>query len=246
MGMTLFSSLEREIGAADADAGNPLLITAPLAGGPAYLTPRAARDLIRQPRAEAAVAVWREVVGAAQREAEGSGRWTLLALWLALPRLRGPVAFAVRRFFMDEADAESEAAAAFLEALAAADPGDPRLGSAMADLACRRLWAYGARVLREVPVADVAAIAAARTEGLPAEEDLPDAEGWSLYVAPPDRKDGLSAPLRFTLSSAAVEEARLTALADRMGLSDLVFRARRPGEGPPIGTLSLRPVGAPR
>ncbi|MFF0213218.1 hypothetical protein [Streptomyces vinaceus] len=243
MEMTLFNSLEREIGAAAAAACSPLLITAPLAEGPACLTPWAARDLIRQPLAEAAVAVWREVVGAAQRELEGSGRWKLLALWLALPRLRGAVTFAVRRFFLDAADAESEAVAAFLEALAAADPEDPRLGSAMADTACRRLWAYGARALREVPVVDVAAIAAARTACLPAEEDLPDAAGWNLYVAPPDREDGLSAPLRFTLSSAAVEEARLTALADRMGLSDIVFRARRPSEGPPIGTLSLRPVG---
>ncbi|MBT2458210.1 hypothetical protein [Streptomyces sp. ISL-86] len=246
MGMTLFSFLEREIDKAAADARSPLLITTPLAGGPVCLTPWAARDLIRQPLEEATVAVWREVVGAAQKEAEGPGRWKLLALWLALPRLRGPVAFAVRRFFLDAADAESEAAAAFLDALAAADPEDPRLGSALADTTCRRLWAYGARTLREVPVVDVAAIAAARTAGLPTEEDLPDETGWNLYIAPPDRKDGLSASLRFTLSSAAVEEVRLTALADRMGLRDTVFRARRPGEGPPIGTLSLRPVGARR
>ncbi|KOG58252.1 hypothetical protein ADK75_02485 [Streptomyces virginiae] len=153
----------------------------------------------------------------------------------------------MRQFRLEAADAEAEVLLGLLEALASADREDPLLGASVTASACRRLWAYAARTVREVPVVDVAAISAGRTAGLPPEDELPTENGWDLYVAPPDREDGgLSAPLRFTLSPAAVEAVRLTDLADRMGLRDVVFRARRPGEGPPIGTLSLRPSGAPR
>ncbi|MGW2190044.1 hypothetical protein [Streptomyces sp. NPDC001719] len=233
--------IEREL------ADDPLL-TVDMAGEPVRLTLEAARRALYEGARDSQVAesIWLQVLRAAQKDEATGGRWHLFALGLALPRMRGAVRFAVDRLRVDWPDAESEAATGFLEALADTAGGELAEPDALMTAACRRLWRFGNRTAREVPVVDIAAVAAARTAGLPAEDELPSEDGWALEVTPPDRDDGLSAPIHFTLSPATVELVRLDALADRMGLKDVVYRARRPGEGTPIGILSLRPAGAPR
>ncbi|MFI6682799.1 hypothetical protein [Streptomyces sp. NPDC050485] len=51
---------------------------------------------------------------------------------------------------------------------------------ALMTAACRRLWRLGTRTAREAPAVDIAAVAAARTAGRPAEDELPPEGGWEL------------------------------------------------------------------
>ncbi|MFB6984315.1 hypothetical protein [Streptomyces scopuliridis] len=67
-----------------------------------------------------------------------------------------------------------------------------------------------------------------------------------MHITPPDRAEGLAAPLRFCASKQHIEGERLGALAEGMGLRDVVHRARRPRPGRRIGTLTLRSYGSSR
>ncbi|MGP3966469.1 hypothetical protein [Streptomyces sp. 6N223] len=234
------------------------LVEDSLAAGVRHLSPGQARDLLYRPDADPAFrdALWRQVIVAAQREGAGSS-WQALTAWLALPGLRRSVrsiSFALRA---DHQDLQAEALLAVLETLNAIDPEPPEPGGRLVKAAIGRVWAYAKLAAPETPVADVAAV-------LP----VPD-RAWELEIQPPDRPEGLAAPLRFTVPRTTrpvpkqapdpdpdldpdldpdpdsdPEEERLTDMAHRLGLRDIVYRARRPGEGTPIGVLSLRPAGA--
>jgi hypothetical protein len=222
---------------------NGVCLIVPGADGPQCLSPAGARDVLYGWQADACLceAVWKEAVLAAQRETDPAGPYRLLVVWLALPRLYRTMRKAASRFSVELRDVESDAVLALLEGVEAADPRQPGVDETLVERACRELWRSARQTLREQPAADISAIAATRSLLHPGEEDpLPEGDGWALHIGLPDRPDGLSAPLRFTVSPAHAEGLRLGALAGRLGLSDVMYRARRPGEDVRIGTLSLR------
>ncbi|MER5353119.1 hypothetical protein ABT093_22645 [Kitasatospora sp. NPDC002551] len=211
----------------------------------------AARDLLYVPGLGQAVRreVWQHAVGLAQRESD----WRLVPVWFALPRLRSTVWRTSLAFRLDRADAESEAVLALLEQLGSVEPDQPDVDDLLVRAAVRRVWALARRGAAERSVADVALIAALRHRNGAAVADGPDAAApdvderdWELSIDPPAHPDGLAAQLRFTVSRESVEGVRLGALAGRLGLQDVLYRARRPLRGRRIGTLSLRPAGAAR
>ncbi|MGW0391558.1 hypothetical protein ACWDYJ_11800 [Streptomyces sp. NPDC003042] len=212
------------------------------------LTPAAARDVLYGPEGDEELrrAIWRQVVSEAQQEVSDSGPWRLLAIWLALPRLYRTVHKSAARLGADPADIQAEAVLGLLERLQTIDPQEQRVGDALAKAASSRAWALARQSAKETRVADIAAVAAARLARRPTDTVTEPEQGWELQVAPPDRPDGLSAPIRFTASPSQIEGERIGALAQGLGLRDIVHRARRPGEGTLIGTLSLRPAGGHR
>ncbi|GAB1338985.1 hypothetical protein ACE1SV_55750 [Streptomyces sp. E-15] len=232
----------------DRDDARPYLVVR--AGGrPVRLSPRAARDVLYGPRRDEVLgaAVWRQAVTEARREpVGGTGTGRLLVVWLALPGLYRNLYRVLRRWRVERADLEAEAVLAVLAALDAADPDAPETGGRMVKAAVNRMWAYAHRVSREVPVVDIAAFAGARDATVEREREPWPAGGWELHLTPPPRRDGMAATLRFAESRTRREGERLGALAHCAGLSDLVFRARRHEAADLIGTLALRPVGAPR
>ncbi|MGW7516938.1 hypothetical protein ACWGJ2_15230 [Streptomyces sp. NPDC054796] len=213
--------------------------------------------------------VWRHAVMAARRDkaevppgagggsgsdagvrtdAEPADAGRLFAVWLAAPGLRRTVYRLTTQFPVDRDDLEAEAVLALLEALEAVDLARPDVGAQVVKGAANRMWAYAKRVRHEVPVVDIAGMAAAREAAVTsAQGPVPaPAESWELHIEPPSGVGGLASTLRFTESRNRREGVRLGALAGRLGLKDVVFQARRPGAGPRIGTLALRPAGATR
>lgn len=201
--------------------------------------------LYAQPRdASLGIAVWRYALVRAQNALNGDDR--LLAVWLALPDLRWSVRKAVR-WRKDRREVESEALLALLEAQQDVDVGDPLAGPLYLAAARSRLFrALRLTAARERPTADIAAIAAARNRVSPFDNEDRDETNWEVHVRPRDRADGLSAVLRFTVSPRRLEGARIGALAHRLGLREVVYRARRPSEGEPVGSLSLVRTGSER
>ncbi|MFJ6996642.1 hypothetical protein [Streptomyces sp. NPDC003090] len=184
----------------------------------------------------------------AQREGgdhrEGTGR--LLALWLALPALTRAIYRITARLPVDRADLEAEAVLALLEAVDRADPDRPDIGALLIREGVNRAWCHARSARRELLVADITAIAAERRDSGSGGAGLMPEDGWEVHITPPARSDGLAATLRFTERRSSSEGERLGALAYCAGLSDLVYRARRHEDAARVGTLVLRPSGAPR
>ncbi|MFE9422679.1 hypothetical protein ACFYNO_06940 [Kitasatospora sp. NPDC006697] len=218
--------------------------------GMTRLSPVEARGVLydRSGNRRLADQIWRQSVISAQCEGSSAGDRRLFAIWLALPAVRGTVYRLATRWRIDRRDLESEVLLALLSALEAADTRAPEIGRELLRHAFRQVWNAARARLRERPMADIERSAAAH---LTAESPDPSlvsdwTDGWELQVSPPARPDGLSAVVRFSVSPERLESFRLGALADHLGLREIVYRARRPGEGTRIGTLSLRPRGALR
>lgn len=192
--------------------------------------------------------IWREAIGAAQREAGAAGPDRLLALWLALPSMRHTLYRITIRWSLDRQELESEAMLALLAALTSVAPDSQSAGHAFLRPAISRVWMFARAAVRERPVADIAALAAVRLarEAPPEPQVIDVPGGWELCVSPPDRPDGLSATVRFSVAPERRESFLLGELAGHLGLAEVVHRARRPSEGSRIGTLSLRRVGGRR
>jgi hypothetical protein len=141
---------------------------------------------------------------------------------------------------VDYEDVEAEMVTSFLEGLTTADAGLQGAGERLLKFAANRAWSAARRPIGETPSEDPSRLVA------PDDRDLFSRVRWEVEISPPPREQGLSAPLRLTGSRAQIEGERLGMLAHEFGLSDVVYRARRPSEGRPIGTLSLPPLGAGR
>jgi hypothetical protein len=213
---------------------------------------REAREIVHGPERDGARAhaLWRAAVLEAREEEASEVRTQelrdILPILLALPRLRAAVNRIVRRLPVDVDDLESEAVLAVLESTRVLDPDGPGLGERIMRAAATRAWTFARSTARERSVPDVPALAAERGLTAPWHANGSGTEGWELQISPPDRTDGLAAPLYFTVSRERIAGERLGALAEGIGLRDVVYRARRPSEGRRIGTLSLRPAGSPR
>ncbi|MFJ2895165.1 hypothetical protein ACUN29_35015 [Streptomyces sp. WC2508] len=209
------------------------------------ISPEESRKALYGPRRDAVLgaAVWRQAVIEARREPrDGNGTGRLFVVWLVLPGLYRNLHRILHLWQrVDQADLEAEAVLAVLAALDAADPDGPDAGGFLIKEAVNRMWAYAKRVTREIPVVDIGAFAEARNVTVPPEERPRPTEGWEVHIAPPPRREGVYATLRFT-------EPRPRKDGRRTGscLPDLVFRARRHEEADLIGTLLLRPAGARR
>ncbi|MDH6708574.1 hypothetical protein P3T27_005314 [Kitasatospora sp. MAA19] len=209
--------------------------------------PQARAALYEQPVDEALRnEVWRGAVALAQHDAlaaaigstEVTG-WVEAVVWLALPHLGRIARQASARLGADRRDVESEVTLAIVERLAEVSADDPDVGMDLLRTAGRRGWEFARRSASGgQPVEDIVAVADARTAE--SAEDF-----WELTITPPDRVDGLAAPLRLT-SRSTVEGARLSELADHLGLREVVHRAHRPHRGPRLGSLSLRSAGVGR
>ncbi|WP_459801990.1 hypothetical protein [Herbidospora sp. RD11066] len=178
-------------------------------------------------------AVWREAIFAAQQEEHGDLA-LLFALWLAQPWISRVVAFIGSRIRADPEDVEAEMTTALLEELPNTNPDLPGAGDRLLQWTARKAWASARAGVREIPVPDTSAYP----------EQVHFDAAWELSISPPPRTDGLSAPIRFTGTSRQAEGERLGMLAHHFGLADIVYRARRPTEGDPIGNVFLRKVGA--
>ncbi|MYS23603.1 hypothetical protein GA0115240_15427 [Streptomyces sp. DvalAA-14] len=220
------------------------------ANGPAWLTAVAARRALYLRSADPRLReeIWREAVGAAQRDTAAAGPDRLLVLWLALPAMRRTLYRIAIRWAIDRRELESETLLALLAALADVTPQAQDSGHALLCPAANQVWTFAKARVRERPVADIAALAAVHLAvEAPAESPVSDwQDGWELRVSPPARPDGLSATVRFSVTPGRLESFRLGELAGHLGLGEIVHRARRPSEGSRIGTLSLRPVGGRR
>ncbi len=240
----LFDVLEHRFRAADL----PYPVTT--ADGPIRLSAMAARRALYGRSADLRLReeIWRETVCAAQRDTSTAGDDRLLALWLALPTMRRTLYRIAVRWTIDRRELESEALSALLGALADVDPQAPEVGRVLLRPAINRVWAFAWASIRERPVADIAALAAAYLAvEAPAQSSVSGwQDGWELCVSPPARPDGLSATVRFSVAPERLESFRLGELAGHLGLGEIVHRARRPSEGSPIGTLSLHSVGGRR
>ncbi|MEV5872619.1 hypothetical protein AB0L75_00020 [Streptomyces sp. NPDC052101] len=239
---SLFDAVARSLAAPGADGR--LCLTVPVGDRTSHLSPQQARAALYGSRADRTLwtAIWRQAVVEAQRSKDGDGGYRLLAVWLALPGLYRSWHRIRRQLPVERADLEAEIALAVLEALDAADPCHPDPGGRILGHAANRMWAAVSSRRHEVPVADVAAAAAARYPGAGPEAD--PGGHWDLHITPPPRCDGLSATLRFVDAGTRREGERLGALAHSAGLAHLVFRARRHAEAYRIGTLALLPSGS--
>ncbi|MDP9844049.1 hypothetical protein [Streptosporangium lutulentum] len=210
--------------------------------GRVRLTVNQARDAVRGVGGDTGLrdAVWREAILEAQRDAPGDEMGRLFAVWLAEPWMRRALSLISTRLRVSHEDLEAEMVTSFLEGLTAANVELPGVGKRLLKSAANRTWSAARSGAREIATEDPSVFA--QLDDL----DLFPRDGWELEIAPPAREDGLSAAIRFAASPAQVEGERLGTLAHRLGLMDIVYRARRPAEGRPIGTLSLRPVGAAR
>ncbi|WP_433890578.1 hypothetical protein [Streptomyces sp. CA-111067] len=239
----VFDLLEHRFRAAEL----PFAVTT--ADGPARVSALAARRVLYGRSADLRIRqeIWCEAVAAAQCDTGAAGHDRLLLLWLALPAMRRTLYRIAVRWPIDRRELESESLLALLTALADVPPQAQEAGRALLRPAINQVWTF-AQARRERPVADVAALAAAHLAvEAPAESPVSDwQDGWELCVSPPARPDGLSATVRFSVTPERLESFRLGELAGHLGLGEIVHRARRPSEGSPIGTLSLRPVGGRR
>ncbi|MFI2203531.1 hypothetical protein ACH47Z_22680 [Streptomyces sp. NPDC020192] len=235
----LFDTIARRLAAPYADGQVSLAVH--IGDHTTHLTAQQARATLYGPRADRTLwtPIWRQAVVTAQEPGDGDRGHRLLAVWLALPGL-GRTRYRIGlRWPVGRADLEAETVLAVLEALAAADPLDPDPGGCLLRRAANQMWARARSGRREVPVADVAAVA----DGRHVAEAEPGAD-WELHITPPPQRDGLSATLRFVDAGTRREGERLGALAHCSGLAHLVFRARRHEDADRIGTLALLPSGS--
>lgn len=168
--------------------------------------------------------------------------WRLALLSLAVPRLRSTVRRLRWEFGLAREELESAAVLGLLTQLPDVDPEQQGAEGLLIRSAVRHCWALVTPRRSERSVADISTVVDAQRSCPDPAEEL----AWELSVTPPDRPDGLAATLHFTVSRASVEGIRLGALADRLGLREVVHRARRPGPGPRIGKLALQPSQAQR
>ena len=171
------------------------------------------------------------------------GASVLLLVWFTLPRLRRAVWQVLSRFPAERADLEAETVQGVLEGVAAVDPLAAGAGERLMRAAAGRAWRLARSSVPKRPVPDSAALSADRVA-----QPYPDRRlsAWIVHITPPDRADGLAAPIRFSALRQRIEGERLGALAEEMGLRHVVHRARRPGPGRRIGTQSQIPNGIPR
>ncbi|MFD9276520.1 hypothetical protein ACFWD7_04440 [Streptomyces mirabilis] len=219
--------------------------TGPTDTGPTDLMLREARALMHSPsRNEPAVqAIWSDVLAEAVTDPDPGGASVLILVWCTVPRLRRTVWRISSRLPTDRADLEAEVVQGVLEGIREVDPPAPGAAERLMRAASGRAWRLACNTVQERLVPDLANVAAV-PRALPYEDRHPSP--WVVHITPPDRADGLAAPIRFTTSKQRIEGQRLGALAEGMGLRRVVHRARRPGPGRRIGTLSLAPYGSLR
>lgn len=216
------------------------------------LTCTTARAIVHGPERDGPVAhaVWRTAVLRARADGTSGPApqepWNLLPVWLALPRLRSAVHRITLRLPAHRGDLEAEAVLGVLEGVHEVDPEESHAGERLMRAASGRAWQFATRAAHERPVSDVAALADERAAAASRQAPGCTDGAWELQISPPDRADGLAAPLYFTASREQIAGERLGALAAGIGLRDVVYRARRPRAGRRIGALSLRPAGSPR
>ncbi|MFD7059856.1 hypothetical protein [Streptomyces sp. NPDC059906] len=213
--------------------------------GPSDLTLREARALVHGPsRAEPTPrAIWSYVMAEAAMDPDPGGASVLLLVWFTLPRLRRAVWQVLSRLPAERADLEAETVQGVLEGVAAVDPLAAGAGERLMRAAAGRAWRLARSSVPKRPVPDPAALSADSVAPPYPDHRL---SAWIVHITPPDRADGLAAPIRFSALRQRIEGERLGALAEEMGLRHVVHRARRPGPGRRIGTLSLIPYGSPR
>ncbi|MFI6156710.1 hypothetical protein ACIBCA_28980 [Kitasatospora sp. NPDC051170] len=241
----LFDAVESRVARPD-PALPPHTFRVTTADGRFELTPADARDLVHGPgrTSPLAQAVWRFAVLTA-RSPESPPPWDVLPVWLALPRLRSAVHRIHRRLRTDRNDLEAAAVLGVIEgSLRFEDTGDGLAGERVMRTATGSAWRLARQGVRERTVPHFVALTDRRDVLWQPPEPGPDS--WELQISPPDRPDGLTAPLHFTVSRERLAGERLGAMAVGIGLHDIVHRARRPRAGRRIGTLSLRPAGSPR
>ncbi|MEU9533626.1 hypothetical protein AB0D00_15095 [Streptomyces sp. NPDC048213] len=205
-------------------------------------TLRELRALVHGPlrHEEEARRVWEDVMREAATDPDSGGSSVLLLIWFAVPRLRRAVRRISWRLPANRFDLEAESVLGLLEAVRVVDPLVAGAAEKLMRAAARRAWQFARGPLPERPVPDL--------EALPQLPALPSRGGFEpsyiVHITPPDRAEGLAAPIRFSASKERIEGERLGALAEGLGLRDVVHRARRPLPGRRIGTLTLHPTGA--
>lgn len=223
----------------------------PVGQGVLRLSPQEARRaLYGKGRDEAlGAAVWGQAVSRARPRETTEGLKRLRVVWLALPGLYRTLNGVSRTLRVERGELEAEALLALLEALDTLDERTPDPGRSLVGTACSRVWALARRMAVETHRADISqcvGVRAALPLCEPASDLVPREGDWELGISPPGRPDGLAASIRFTVRPPRVQDEWLSDLAGRIGLREVVHRARRPGEGARIGTLSLRPAGGGR
>ncbi|MFD3481979.1 hypothetical protein [Streptomyces sp. NPDC058665] len=201
-----------------------------------------ARALVHGPSRREAEAqrIWGDIMGEAATDPGFGGSSAFLLVWFAVPRLRRTVSRISSRLPADRFDLEAESVVGLLEGVHTVDPLVAGAGEALMRAAASRAWGFARRTLPERCVPDPAALP--QHNVLLSWDAL--ASPWVVHITPPDRAEGLAAPIRFSASKERIEGERLGALAEGMGLRDIVHRARRPRPGRRIGTLALHPTGA--
>ncbi|WEV26771.1 hypothetical protein OYE22_17365 [Streptomyces sp. 71268] len=238
---SLFDTIEAHVAALPDDAG---------ASAPGPAAPRtpplhrcAARALVHGPARDGALAqaIWSDVLGEATTAPAPGDTATLLVVWYALPRLRRSVWRIARRLPAERADLEAETVQGLLEGLPTVDPLRAGAAERVMRRAASRAWLFARGTRHERAFPDTSPVWHTLAVSY---EQAAAPDGWAVHITPPDRADGLATTLRFTRFRQRVEGERIGALADGMGLRHLVHRARRPGPGRPIGTLTLQPHGS--
>ncbi|MFF1518025.1 hypothetical protein [Streptomyces sp. NPDC058305] len=164
---------------------------------------------------------------------------SVLLVWFAIPRLRRTVRRVTSRLPCDRFDLEGASVLGLLEGIHAVNPLAADAGEVLLRRASSRAWRLARGTLPERPVPDPTLVPRTPEPAPPQAIE----SSWIVHITPPDRPDGLSAPVRFSASKTRIEGERLGVLAVRMNLGDVVERARRPGPGRRIGTLTLHPTG---
>jgi hypothetical protein len=136
----------------------------PGAGQPAArLSLRAARELLVRPASPSADrdAVWSQLVRLAVEKKEP---WDVAAVWMMVPGLR-KICGRCRRYgtTLDATELEAEAVAGFVEALYAADPDRPELGSWLWWTTYRHVHREDSRRRGETPTADIELVGSLET-----------------------------------------------------------------------------------
>ncbi|WP_157250971.1 hypothetical protein [Nonomuraea typhae] len=229
----LFQTIETRI----VDQQHPGLLIE-TSSGLIRITPQEAGEAIKGkgPRE----AVWRAAILAARRGQPSQELGSLFALWLAEPWVARVMFMISTRFRQSLEDLEAEFVTAFLESLDNVDPSLLDAGESLLKAASRKTWSLACAATRERLLGDPVELIA--RDNLESYAD----HGWELEFIPPQQPDRLSAALRFVADSAQIEGERLGTLAYRMGLADIVLRARRPPEELATGHVTLRAIGAYR